>query len=126
MMPPFTKDGNAQSSFALHLNCHLTRPPPTGPSTANRFRRGEGPKSKVTAQFPSTIRFRLRTSQRWIERPPGGFDGLVELLFEPRRNSSQASHDVLGHSIYSNRRSTDQSAAGLDAMARRLLVCRLI
>src|SRR6267142_3924064 len=51
---------------------------------------------KVTAQFPSTIHFRLRTSQRWIERPLGSCDSLVELLFEPRRNSSQASHNVLG------------------------------
>jgi hypothetical protein len=38
----------------------------------------------------------ISTSQRWIERPPGGCDSLVELLFEPRRNFSQASHNVLG------------------------------
>ena len=68
------------------------------------------------------IHFRLRTSQRWIERPPGSCDSLVELPFEPRRHSSQASHNVLGHSMYSNRRFTDQSATGLDAIARRLLV----
>jgi hypothetical protein len=23
MMPPFTKDGNAQSGFAQHLNCRI-------------------------------------------------------------------------------------------------------
>src|SRR6267142_4726032 len=51
---------------------------------------------KVTAQFPSTIHFRLRTSHRRIERPLGSCDSLVELLFEPRRHSSQASHNVLG------------------------------
>jgi hypothetical protein len=50
----------------------------------------------VTAQFPSTIHFRLPTSQRWIERPPGSCDSLVELLFEPRRHSSQSSDNVLG------------------------------
>jgi hypothetical protein len=31
-----------------------------------------------------------------MERPLGGCDSLIELLFEPRRHSSQASHDVLG------------------------------
>jgi hypothetical protein len=60
----------------------------------------------MTAQFPSTIHFLLRTSQRWIERPLGGCDRLVELLFEPRRNSSQVATTFLAHSMYSNRRLT--------------------
>ena len=53
-------------------------------------------KARSRGLFPSTIHFRLRTSQRWIERPLGSCDSLVELLFEPRRHSSQSSHNVLG------------------------------
>ena len=124
-MPPFTKDGNAQSGFALHLNCHLTRPPPTGPSTANRFRRGEARSRGSKRSLPN---FRPQFTSGYAPANGGWSDRSAVATASSNCCSSQGdirrrpATTFLAHSMYSNRRLTDQSAAGLDATARRLLV----